>query len=174
MQLCLWISFEERALRYLFSNVSGVYTVCLEGSQSCCPAQKGLSRGANQPHRLYVDWLQRRPVSHSYSEQVSSRIMWMVAVRSTQILTVGSVISQKIHRTSRSFEFWLHWEEGWEVLFDIIYPAFGLLLSESYPLLHAFTHTLGPAGISVLYDCPSGCSWLEQRCTTGLNYPPWI
>ena len=50
MQLCLWTSSEERARGYLFSKVSRVYTVCLEGNQSCCLAQKGLSRGTNQPY----------------------------------------------------------------------------------------------------------------------------
>lgn len=156
MQLCLWTSSEERARGYLLSNISGVNTVCLEGNQSCCPAQKGPSRGANQPHRPYVDWLQRRPVS--YSVQVSSWIMWMVAVRSTQILTVGSIISQKIHRTSRSFEFWLHWRKAAKRSLALYTQLLVSSSLESYPLLHAFTHTLGPAGISVLYDCPSGCS----------------
>ena len=51
---------------------------------------------------------------------------------------------RKIHRTSGSFEFWLYWEECWEMPFGIIYPAHDLCLSERCPLLHTFTHIFGP------------------------------
>lgn len=167
MQLCLDL-FWGKSQRVSLA-VSRVYTVCLEGNWSCDPAQKGLSRGQPAVYG-HMDWLQRRPITQSYQDKF---LAWSCGrwqsgpFRSSSRRCNFKYIEQVDPLNSGYIE---RKAEKWSLALYTQLLVSSFLRVNFRSCIH--TH-IGPGRRFVLYT-PSGCSWLEQRWTTGLNYPPWM
>lgn len=163
MQLCFVDLFlEERARDHLFSSLKGLHRVSRKETDPVILLRRDWAEVQTSQSMAIWDWLQRRPITQSYQDKF---LAWSCGRGGLSIqIRQGGVIKdiEQVDPLSSGYI-----EEGWEVIFGIIYPALGLLFSESYSSVMIHTHI---GSLQAFLSCTTQLLWLQLIRTEMNNW----